>query len=177
MKTSKQATLLLIVITMICSCNKIDELTEFDVTDGFSTTMNISVTGESSEPQIFSEAVTVDISTNQDIQDNLDLIQDININSLTYEVSNFAGTENTTVTNASLSFDTIRIDIENINLQQADTANTIYTITDSTKLRDIAAILKSSASVTATLEGTVSDTPVIFDVIINLNLTATVDVL
>jgi len=177
MKASKQATLLLFVITMICSCNKIDELTEFDITDSVSTTMNVSVSSESSEPQTFSEVATVNIATNQDIQDNLDLIQDININSLTYEVTNFTGSENATLTSASLSFDTISIDIENINLQQSDTANTIYNITDSDKLSDIAAILKNSTSITATLEGTLTGSPVVFDVVINLNLTATIDVL
>ncbi|MFP2997102.1 hypothetical protein ABN763_14390 [Spongiivirga sp. MCCC 1A20706] len=177
MTITKQSTLLLLIIATLFSCNKIDELTEFDVTDGFSTTMSVSIPDESTEAQTFSETSTIDILSNQDIQENLNLIQDININSLTYEITNFTGAQNTTITNASLSFGDLGINVDEINPQTADEAGTVYTITDTDLLRNIASILKSSGSITATLEGTVSSTPINFDIAIKLDLTATIDVL
>ncbi|BAO76218.1 hypothetical protein [Winogradskyella sp. PG-2] len=179
MKRTKYSILLLFVFTTILSCDKLDELTEFDVTDGFSTTVNINLSEVSNEPQLFSESSTIALSSNQDIQDNLDLIQDIRINSLTYEISNYNAEQDSMImlTEASLSFANSNISVNDINLQQADNDNTLFSISDSELLNSIGNILENTPTIEAMVSGTISGSPVSFNVIINVNLTATIDVL
>ncbi|MGV6830906.1 MAG: hypothetical protein ACWA5P_05035 [bacterium] len=177
MKMNKISTLLLMVCAVVFSCDELDELTEFDISDNFSTTVNVSVSEASDQPQTFSETATLDIGANQEIQDNADLIQGISINSLTYEIANYTGIENATLSNASLNFGSTSISIDDINLPQSDTDGTIYTISNSQQLSAIASALANSQSITITASGTLSGSPVDFDVIINVDLTVTIDVL
>lgn len=175
--TTKLSVLLLVMITAF-SCDELDELTEFDITEDFSTTYNISVPEDSEGmPQSFSESATVDIASNADIQNNLDLIQNVALNSLTYEISNFTGAEDATLTEATLTFGTISITLSDINLQQSDTENTVYEIADVSLLNAIADALENNIAIGASVTGTVSATPVVFDLIVNLDVTATIDVL
>jgi hypothetical protein len=158
------------------ACDEIDELTEFDITDDITETFTISVSEDSEDmPQSFTESITIDLASNQDIQDNISLIEDVMLNSLTYEISNFDGMEGTTVTEASINFSGIMVSVADIDLQQSDLDNTVYTLTDSSLLNDIAAILQNNTSITATMTGTVDSSPVTFDVIVTLDVTVTVD--
>lgn len=166
-----------IVFMAIFSCDKLDELTEFDVTDSFATTINISISEPSDESQTFTQNATLDIASNNEIADNLDLIQNITINAITYEISNYNGDDDAIVTNASLSFNTINIDVGTLNLKQSDDNDTILTIENSQQLNAIGNILENSSSISASLTGTISSTPVSFNVIINVDLTATIDVI
>ncbi|WP_282030642.1 hypothetical protein [Winogradskyella eximia] len=174
---TKLSVLLLIMITAF-SCEDLDELTEFDITEDFTTTYNISVPEDSEGmPQSFSESATIDIAENEEIQDNLDLLQDVTLNSLSYEIANFSGAQDATLTEATLNFGSVSISISNINLQQSDIDNTIYEIADTSLLNAIADALENNIAINASVTGTVSATPVVFDIIINLDVTATVDVL
>jgi hypothetical protein len=158
------------------ACDEIDELTEFDITDDITETFTISVSEDSEDmPQSFTESITIDLASNQDIQDNISLIEDVMLNSLTYEISNFDGMEGTTVTEASINFSGIMVSVADIDLQQSDLDNTVYTLADSSLLNDIAAILQNNTSITATMTGTVDSSPVTFDVIVTLDVTVTVD--
>ncbi len=178
MKITKKISFLLLVMITAFSCDDLDELTEFDITEGFSTSFNIDLPdlGEGL-PASISETATIDISSVQEIQNNLDLIQNIAINSLTYEIRDFTGVEGATVTEASLSFNGTSISVSDINLQESDDTDTVYVIEDSTLLNSIANDLKNNPVITATVTGTINATPVKFDVIVNLDITVTVDVL
>ncbi|WP_299106631.1 hypothetical protein [uncultured Winogradskyella sp.] len=175
--TTKVGVLLLLMVTAF-SCDDLDELTEFDVTEDFSTTFNVSITEDSEgEPQSFTQTSTLDITVNQVIQDNLDLIQDISLNELTYEITNFSGAEDATLSDGVITFGTSTVSIANINLQQSDIDNTIYTINDTSVFNAIADELENNSMISVTVSGTVSETPVVFDVLVNADITATIDVL
>ena len=178
MKITKKISFLLLVMITAFSCDDLDELTEFDITEGFSTSFNIDLPdlGEGL-PASISETATIDISSVQEIQNNLDLIQNIAINSLTYEIRDFTGVEGATVTEASLSFNGTSISVSDINLQESDDNNTVYEIEDLTLLNSIASALQNNPVITGTITGSVNATPVTFDVILNLDITVTVDVL
>ena len=178
MKIKTNLSVLLLVMITAFSCEDLDELTEFDITEDFTTTYNISVPEDSEGmPQSFSESATIDIAENEEIQDNLDLLQDVTLNSLSYEIANFSGAQDATLTEATLNFGSVSISISNINLQQSDIDNTIYEIADTSLLNAIADALENNIAINASVTGTVSATPVVFDIIINLDVTATVDVL
>jgi hypothetical protein len=177
MNITKKISLLLFVILSAFSCDELDELTEFNITEGFSTTVTISaIENEGS----FDRSETIDIASNQEISDNLNLIQNISLNSLTYEISNFIpgeGAEDAMISEASLTLGSTSISVENINLQESDDNNIVYPIEDTNLLNAIANALESNTALTASLSGTLDSTPVTFDVIINLDVTVTIDVL
>ena len=178
MKITKQLSLLLVVLMTAFSCDELDELTEFDISDDFSTTVTIDVPeNEGGMSDSFSYSEVIDIATNQQISDNLNLIQNIRLNSLTYEISNFTGAEGETVTEASLNLGSTSISVENINLKASDDGNIVYDIEDTSLLNAIANALESNTALTVSVTGTVNATPVTFDVIINIDVTVTVDVL
>ncbi|MEP5255609.1 MAG: hypothetical protein ABJQ39_11165 [Winogradskyella arenosi] len=178
MKTTAQLTAILLLMVTTFSCDDLDELTEFNVTDDFTTTISVSASEDSEgQPQSITQSATLDISSNQDIQDNIDLIQDITLNSLTYEITNYTGIEDATLTEGSLTFGTESITLENINLEQSDIDNTIYTISDVSLLNAIATDLENNTVVSILVSGTVNATPVVFDVIVTFDVTATIDVL
>ncbi len=180
MKITKKISFLLLVMITAFSCDELDELTEFDINEGFSTSFNIDLPdlGEGM-PASISETATIDISSVQEIQDNLNLIQSISVNSLTYEIRDFTedSAEGAIVTEASLSFNGSSISVSDINLQESDDNNTVYEIEDLTLLNSIASALQNNPVITGTITGSVNATPVTFDVILNLDITVTVDVL
>jgi hypothetical protein len=175
MKIVSKISLLLLAAITIFSCGELDELTEFDITQDFSTTVNVDITDDSDgEPQSWSQSSTINLADNDEIQANLDLVQDVNINSLTFKIINFIGVENAIATEATLSFGDTIIDIEDINLQDN---TTIYSIGTSSELNAIANDLKNTSEVTVTVSGTVTSTPVKFDVVITFDVTTTFDVI
>lgn len=178
MKIRTKLSVLLLVMISAFSCEVLDELTEFNVTEDFSTSFNISLQeNENGTAETFEESTTIDLTTNVDIQTNVDLLQNVSINSLTYEISDFSGVENAKITEASLNFGSTSIVISDIDLQQSDLDNTVYMITDVNLLNAIANALLSNTVITASIIGSVDATPVQFDVKINLDVTVTIDVI
>ncbi|MGB0980648.1 MAG: hypothetical protein ACPGUH_00980 [Winogradskyella sp.] len=158
----------------ILSCDAIDDLTEFNINDDFTTTFNVSV---EEAPMSFNETATISIASNQEIQDNIDLIQNVTINAITYEISNFTGAEGAIVTEASLNIGNSNIAVADINLLQSDTDNTVYTIENSSTFTDIGNTLQNDTSITASVTGTVNNVPVAFNVVVTIDVTVTIDVL
>lgn len=178
MKITKTLHLLLLVMLTAFSCDALDELTEFDINEDFNTTFNIDVpdAGEGMSAT-FIDSTTIDLTANQDIQDNLDVIQTVALNSLTYEIMNFSGAEGAMITEASLNLGSTTVSVAAIDLQQSDTDNEVYEITDTSLLNAIANAFESNTAITASLTGTVNTTPATFDVEINLDVTVTVDII
>lgn len=176
MKT--KISILLLALTTLFSCDELDKLTEFDVTDDFRSSVNISIEDNNGGmASNINESTTIDIASNQDIKDNLDLIESVTINTLTYEISNFKGTSGTLITGVSLNFADVSISIADINLSEADTNNTIFTISDTDNIGNIATYLKTNNLLTVTVTGTISNTPASFDVIVDLDATVKIDVI
>ena len=175
MKIFAKISVLLLMMISVCSCDDLDELTEFDITEDFSATFNVNI--PEGESLTFTQTSSINIASNQEIQDNLDLLQNVTLNSLTYEINNFVGVEGATVTEASINFSGTTIAVADINLQESDTNNTVYPIGDSAQLNAIANDLENNTEITATVTGTVNAAPVQFDVIVTLDVTVTIDVL
>lgn len=176
MKT--KISILLLALVTVLSCDELDKLTEFDVTEDFRTSVSIVLEDNNGGmASSLNESSTIDIASNQDIKDNLDLIESITINTLTYEISNFTGASGTTITQASINFADQSIAVDDINLSEADSNNTLFTISDSDKIGNIATYLKTNNVLTVTVSGTVSNTPASFDVIVDLDATVKIDVI
>lgn len=145
---------------------------------GFDTTINVNIPeqteGENSLATLF-ETAAIDLTSNQDINDNLNLIENISLASLTFEVSNYIGAEDVTITNASITFGNTVISLADIALQIADNSNTVYEIQNVSQLGTMDDFLESNPVLNVVLNGTISSTPVAFEVIINLDTTVTVD--
>ena len=175
MKLFTKISVLFLIAIAFYSCDKLDELTEFKITQDFSTTVNVDVIEDSEgDVQSWSQSSTIDIASNQDIQDNLDLIQDVRINSVTFKVINFTGVEGAIATEASLSFGDTIIEVSDIELEDS---TTIYSIGSSSELNAIANELKNVSEITTTASGKVTSTPIRFDIYISLDVTTTIDVL
>jgi hypothetical protein len=177
MKITKKLSLLFLVMITALSCDELDELTEFDITDDFSTTVTISTDDTEGS---FNQSATIDLASNQDIQDNLELIQSVSVNSLNYEINNFVpgeGAEDAIITSASLTLGSTVISVSNINLKASDDNNIVYEVENSSLLNAIANALASNTAITASVSGTVDSVPVTFDVIITIDVKVTIDVL
>ena len=167
------------VSALMFSCDELDELTEFDVDAGFNTVISVAIAeqtdgGDSSAT--LSETAVIDISENQDIADNFDLIENVSITSLTYQIDNYSvGDDDATITNASITFGSTTINIDDINLKNADDSDTVYEIDNTSQLGTIGNFLENNPVLNVVLNGTVSSTPVQFNIRVNLDTTVTID--
>ena len=176
MKFLSKITCLLLMIITVLSCDKVDELTNFDVTEDFDTTISVDIT-EDSEDIGFEESITIDIASNDRIQENLKLIDEVSIASLTYQFMDYDALDAVTLSDASITMAGITIEIDDIDVEAASSAGTVYTVTNTSLLEAIASSLKNNPEVTATFAATISSSPVSFDVIVTLDATVTIDVL
>ena len=121
--------------------------------------------------------MTFDLASINQIQDDLDLISDVVINSLTFEIDNFTGDSKAILSAASMTFGETSISLDDINLEESDNEDTKYPIGDATQLNAIADELQEATQITVVLSKIVDNTPVSFDVILVLNSTISGDVL
>jgi hypothetical protein len=165
---------IILTLTLI-SCEEENEITTVDFTQTISTILNVDLPEDSAgAPVTFTETETIDFSTVQQIQDNIDDIQNAEIDALSFEVNNYSGPANMMATNASLNFDNTTIQLQDIDLQQADNNNTVFPIDDPAVLAAIENALQSSNTVTTVnLTATLGSTPVYFEVIFYLDVTVT----
>ena len=177
MKIISKISVLLLTMIAVISCDKLEELADIDFTQSFTETVSVNVSEESETPQSWSESSTINIASNSMVQEYKDLIKNITINSLEFKIDGFLGAEDATISDASMSFGETSITLEDINLEESDTNNTVYTVSDASQLNAIADELQEANLITATLSGTISGTPVKFDVIITLNITVTANAL
>ncbi|MDB4108468.1 hypothetical protein N9551_02560 [Flavobacteriaceae bacterium] len=177
MKIISKISVLLLTMIAVISCDKLEELADIDFTESFTETVSVDVTEESETPQSWSESSTINIASNSMVQEYKDLIKDININSLEFEINDFLGVEGATISDASMSFGETSITLEDINLQEADTNNTVFPVSGAAQLNAIADELQKANVITTTFSGTISGTPVKFDVIITLDITVTANAL
>lgn len=178
----KKLTLLVFALTTIFSCEELDKLTEeldklteFDVTDNFETTVNVSVAEGASTT--WSQEITIDLTSNEEIQKNLEYIQNVTVNSISFEINNYDGAEGGTITEASINVAGLTISVEDINLNTADDSNLTFSVGTTEQLATIFTYLQNTQTVTATLTGTLNTTPVSFDVVFNVDATITIDVI
>jgi len=166
------------LIVLFTGCDEADELTEFDISEDFSATINVNLPNDSEGQEAsINEFASIDISDSPEIEDNFNLIESISINAITYEIDGYSGIEGATVTNASFTFNGDTISIADLNLEESDANNTIYELNDDVVFNSISQMLLNSSELSFGVTGTVSGTPVAFDVKVNFDITVTVDVL
>lgn len=187
MKLKTNLTLLLLVALTFSSCDEVDKLTEFTVEQDFDTTLNIdtSVTKEA-KPQAksdtdgsWSQEVTIDLKDNADVSKNLNLIEEVAIKGLTYEIVNYSGPADVAISNTTIDFGGTVITIDDTNLKTADDAGTLYTIDEAAKLATIANKLKTDQTMTITASGNVTGetTSVTFGIKLHMETTITIDII
>ncbi|WP_336092361.1 hypothetical protein [Leeuwenhoekiella sp. CH_XMU1409-2] len=152
-------------------------MTEFDADETIIKDLTITVAeGETT----FSESVSISID-NEDVQDNLDKIENVQIEKLTYQIISVSGTEDVIASGsfsaASSSFPWFSYsDGDTVNLTAAAAAGTVYEIeVDQTFVDAFEADLRNGATATLSASGTVSDAPVTFVVRITADVKVTVD--
>lgn len=175
MKKLKYATTLLIILITLASCQKEDPFTFRTVTDNFSTTSSFNVTQTASNLIQVNNSTRLDISSNQDILDNQPLIIDAQINKLTYSISNFNGNIDTKLSDPSIIIGGVRIEIEDINLQEASTNTTIFEVKNGFLLNMSSAVFKNTTETVVLIAGTINNAPVSFDITISINLSIAID--
>jgi len=172
----KYFSFILLIIGTFHSCDEVEELATFDITQDFNTTINVNLPEDSQgQPQSWSQSSSIDIASNEVVQENLDRIEDVTVNSLSFQISNFSGPADATVTDATLSFDNTVINLDPILLEEADANNTVFVVGDATTYDAIAQYLEDNQVISPVINATVSSTPVVFDVIINLDVTFTAE--
>ncbi len=177
MKSILKIVPLFIMFAFAFSCDEADELTEIDVKQTISSTINVDVPDAQGAAISFNSSRVIDLSTIEEIQGNSDLIESVSIDVITYEIQNYTGAQDATITNASMTFGSTTVQVSDINLQQADTNNTVYRIENTSQLNAISNVLQSNAEVNVEFDGTLDSTPVTFDVLLKVDVTVVVDVL
>jgi|AVFP01.1.fsa_nt_gi hypothetical protein len=175
---ARRLSLLVLIFTGIFTgCDEADELTEFDISESFTTTINVNIPGDSQSEASIDEFAGIDIINSPEIEDNYNLIQSISINSITYEIDDFSGFDGAVVSNASFTLNGDTISIDDVTLEDADNNNTIFVLEDEVVFNSISQMLLNSSELSIGVSGTVNGTPVQFNVIVNFDITVTVDVL
>ena len=177
MKVHVKITALLLLFVVSISCDEIDELTEIDIEDNISATVSVDVADNQGAASSFTRTATLNLASNQEISDNLDLVQNVVVNSISYEITDFTGASNATISNASIAFGSTIISVSDLNLEQADANNSIYSITNAADLAAISNALEASSILTVVVSAGIDTTPATFNVDVIMDVTVTIDVL
>lgn len=155
------------------SCDELDKLTEFDIDSTLRGAIPVEVDG--GENVVLNSNVTINIADGgQDIVDNLNKIEKVKINSMTYKVINFMG-DNAGVMTVELFADSVKLD-EHTNVTVFNEVGVEYAIDDTSTLNSIAGKLKNGFDVVFAVTGTsTSEGGMFFDIEITLDIDVTVD--
>ena len=172
MKTLKKIGLLLFVVITFIGCNKISDLLTINIDDvDLTQTSNISVTGTQSAvaPRViaastqFTKTATLQLSQSDDLKDYLDNIKSIKLNTVMCIVT---GVDNGVV--QSLSLTANPLDITKSLSTITVGVDMPVSFTDA-ELIKIAGSLLTNQQLEMVLKGTVSQTPVSFNITTTLN--------
>jgi hypothetical protein len=100
----------------------------------------------------YTETSTINIRSNSDINDNWIIVQSIQVESITWEVTNYVGDDGVFINSGLLKVGGTTFEVGKVDLKAADTGNEMFVITDVAKLAAIASEMKSNGSVTLILE-------------------------
>ena len=176
MNTTIKLLIALAVVFNFTSCNK--ELGTVDFNTEINKTISVHVDQTTGTPITFdtNEIMSLD---NDDTHDYLDKIQDISINSLSYQLKNFSG-DNTGTATLTLMIDGFSLQtLTDVNVKDIVDASEVYTITDTSFLNQIAAALKNNQQVTVKYTGNIlcDNAAMDFEVKVTLDITVTANAL
>lgn len=145
---------------------------------------NILVTEESEGTSVeYEETIVLDATTDPDINKYKSKIKGFKIRKLSYQIVNYFGQP--AVFNGSLSFGdqsqtspTVLASVTNLDIQQAYNLSQVYELSlNQADIDKIAALLKEDKAVKIYLTGTLSQTPVTFEVNVIMDVTVEADAL
>ncbi len=160
-----------IVMCSFTSCDKIDELTEYDFNTTLTESFNVTVAAGANT---FNDAIDVNM-VNSDTQEYMALLQDVSITNLTYRITNFNGDIDGTIVGSFLADGQT---LETYNGVVSTEVGTVVPVSDVGTLNTIASKLKSGQNVIFALTGTGNCDPAMtFTIEITIDLAITADVL
>jgi len=165
------------IIFLLGSCSLFEDVDDVS----FDTTLDETLTV--SEPDAgtnvaYEEVLTLDATSDPDISKYKAKIKGFKVNKVSYQIINYAG-DFSTVFNGSLSFGdassssaSVAATVSNLNVKQAYLSGTVYELLiNQADIDKIAALLKDDKAVKIYLNGTLSQTPVSFDVNVVMDVT------
>lgn len=169
MKTSTTIFTAFVFLILCISCDEVEDLASFTANTTFNKTISVAVAEDPENPvQTVSETATISLEEDQELQDNLNLIETVRITSLTYEIRNALGNDMAHIQVASITFGNITLSIDDLNIVATDQANTIFSVTEAAQLTAIGNALKNNSNLTVTLNATIENNPINFDVAVTL---------
>ena len=168
---------------LFTSCDLFDSVDDVDFDATLEQTINI--TEESTATDVaYTKTIILDATSDPDINDYKEKIKGFTIKKISYQVTSFTGASLSTFSgnlafgDASLATSAVAATITNLNLQQAFTSATLYELTfNQADVDKIEALLLDDKAVKIYLTGTLSQTPVICDVNIIVEVSVKADVL
>ena len=164
--------LVILLLSVIYSCDKIDDLKSFNV-DALSGIPFYFEVNEN-DPLSINEGFSIFLD-DPDIQDNLDKIDKYTVKKITYMITYYNGM-NDVILNGSFNVgSSVSIPITNANLNTLFTSATVTELNLSDKdLTNLANELKSGGYLTGNITGNVSDKPIYCEVYLEMDVTAKV---
>ena len=154
MKKLKTILVLTVLATVFIACDDAEDvLPTFNITNDVSKKLDLSVMANTNGDCVdFTEASTFDLRSNTDINENYSKVTALDINSITWGVTDFVGDDGVFLDGGLLKIGETSFEIGNFDLKASDTANEMFVITDVNKLIAIASEMLPSGSISMRLE-------------------------
>jgi len=187
MKTNILKTLSLVVLalatTLFTACDLLDKVKDIDFDATLEETINVNEENEGTNVN-YTETITLDATTDPDIDKYKSKIKGFTIKSVSYQVVSYDGPVASTFSgtlsfgDASQTTPTVAATITSLNLQQAYTTAEVFDLTISQADVDkVANMLKDDKAVKLYLNGTLSATPVYANIRIILDVSVKAEAL
>ena len=167
----------------MASCDLLDKADDVDFDVVLEDDFEISEESEGTN-KTYSQILTLDATSDPDINKYKNKISGFKINKITYIVSQYTGASNSTFSgtlsfgDASSAVATVAVTITNLNLQTAYTSGTEYELlVNQADIDKIGALLKDDKAVKLYLNGSLTATPAFADIKVFLDASVTADAL
>ncbi|MFN0728372.1 hypothetical protein [Polaribacter gochangensis] len=172
----KKIIVFVLLATITISCGSLFELLELKVDNDLTESIDVNVPQTAGTTGTFDLTETIDLRSG-DFAEYVDKITAVKINSFTYKFKDFSGNTEGTIPSGVLKFDDTEVGtITNLNISQAVTDETIFTVSDAAVLSKLEDAFVNNTSTVITLSGNaLSDAgPMDFKVEVSISLTATI---
>ncbi len=150
MKNTIKLVFAVLIVFTFNSCDEVNELADVN----FNTTVSEDIVIRIGENQEYiSDVITLNLD-NADTHDYLDMLKNITIKKLTYKFKDFEGNENCTI-NVEISTDNNVFEARSFTIKQEVDNETVFEITEVSKINAMAIALQNNGSVTFKMEGEV----------------------
>jgi len=176
MKTKLNLIAIVFSMLFFSACDKAEELTTFYVNDTFVIEAPVVIPEDpEGNPQNFIYSSEIDIRENADIDSNFGNIQHLAINDFYLSISDYLANENIFAEDVVVTVGNVIISLGDIDLSAFSATDERIQIGETQQLNEIASQLLNSSTITVSIEGTVSDTPVTFTATAVMDIRVTVN--